>query len=381
MKIVIAPDSFKGSLSSVEVAEAVRKGILSVMPHAEIVSVPLGDGGEGTAEAISSIFGGEKINCQCIDPLGRTIQSEYFITNDGVAFIDTSSSCGLTLLRNITDDKFTDNRNITLATTRGLGIQIKHAISNCAKRIYVGLGGSATCDGGVGMLSELGWKFRDCNGKEIIYPKDFRFISSIEAPANANSMLQDIRISLLADVSNSLFGLTGSAMVFAPQKGANEEEVILLDNGLRRLSLVAGRYFGKDYSQYAGAGAAGGLGWAFMTFLNAEMNPGIETVLDMLDFDSYMQGADLVITGEGRMDNQTLSGKLPFGVSRRAARYGVAAFALCGSVENKDELLMAGFKDILPISSSSLSLEIAMQKEVAFNNIVSTATKIVRDLL
>lgn len=372
--IVIASDSFKGSLSSAEVAEAAAEGILGVLPEARVFRVSVADGGEGTADTLIRALGGRRVECRVSDPLGRMITARYGIvdTPDGpVALIDMASASGLTLLR-------PDERDVMHATTRGTGEMIAHACRLGIRRFAVGIGGSATCDGGVGMMQALGYRFLDAEGREL--PPGGGALCGLERIDTTGSMreISGCRFTVICDVTNPLCGPTGSAAVFGPQKGASPEDVEWLDRGLARYACILARDIGRDVAGMPGSGAAGGLGAAFLAFLNSELRPGVDAVLDLVGFDTLLRDADLVITGEGRMDSQTLFGKLPFGVCRRASAAGVPVVAIAGMVEDAPALLAGGFSGVFPVLSHAVSLDEAMSAPVAGANVSAVAASIAK---
>lgn len=372
MKIVIVSDSFKGSLTSAEVAQTIAETIHKLHPAAETISLPVGDGGEGTADALIKSLHGEYTECIVADPIGRPILSHYGIADIAgikTVLIDMASASGLILLSD-------NERNPMYTSTYGTGRMILDAYQKGGRDFIIGLGGSATCDAGIGMLSALGFKFFD--KKNCILPpvgasldKIFQIDSSSAYP-----LIQESRFTIISDVSNPLYGKEGAARVFAPQKGATSQDVLLLDEGLRNFAHVCAKFIGKDYSQNSGTGAAGGLGFAFNAFLNAEIKPGTDTVLDLIDFDRILDGADLVITGEGKIDAQTLYGKLPMGVYQRAKAQRIPVIVLAGRVEDEECLLAAGFSAIHAITPEDMPLSVAMRPDVGRRNIAAAIPQI-----
>ena len=344
MKIIVAIDSFKGCLTSKEANQAAAEGIRKVHPDAEIVQVPVSDGGEGFMEAFHAAIGGELVEVPVRDPLMRPVTAKYLL-NDETAVIEIAQASGLTLL---TDEE----RNPMVATSYGTGQLVADAVRKGARQIIVGLGGSATSDAGSGMLRALIDAFAR-NGKW----DDIR-------------ELADVHFTIASDVKNPLCGENGAAHVFAPQKGATEEMVWQLDERARKFAELSARHFGYDRSQMEGAGAAGGLGYAFLQYLNAECKPGIQLLLETIKFDEIVKDADLVITGEGSADRQTLMGKLPMGILSQSA--GVPVCLIAGRICDREELLEAGFSRVECINPDGISLEQAMRKEVAMQNISHT---------
>lgn len=324
-KIIIAPDSFKGTLSSVEVCRIIAEAVSEKYPDCKIKTIPVADGGEGTCEAFLHCLSGEKINCRVKSPLSREITADYVLLSDGTAVIEMAAASGLTVEK---------KNDPLLASSFGTGQLIAHAVKGGCKKIILGIGGSATTDGGIGCMAALGAKFFG-KGKDAV-PLCGKGLSSLCGMdiSPALKLLEGIKIEVLCDVGNPLYGKNGAAFVYSPQKGANEEQVRLLDEGLFNLARVSAAHLGEDYSSLPGAGAAGGIGFAMRAFLRAELKKGIDCVLDAADFDSYIKGCDLVITGEGKMDGQSLMGKVPFGVAKRSR--GVPVLAVVG-VNEADE--------------------------------------------
>ena len=347
MKVIIAIDSFKGCLTSKEANGAAAEGIRRVYPDAEIVEVPVSDGGEGYMEAFHAAIGGRLVEVAVRDPLMRPITAKYLL-HDETAVIEIAQASGLTLLTN-------EERNPLVATSYGTGQLVADAIRKGSKHIIVGLGGSATSDAGIGMLRALINAFTK-NGQwdDIEEVKDVVFV-------------------IASDVKNPLYGEKGAARVFAPQKGATPEMVRRLDERARKFAELSAKHFGYDCSQMAGAGAAGGLGYAFLQYLHAESKSGIQLLLDTIRFKELVKGADLIITGEGSADRQTLMGKLPMGILEQSG--GVPVFLIAGRISDREELLNAGFARVECINPPGISLEEAMRKEVALQNISQVLSK------
>ena len=368
-KIIVASDSFKGSLSSAEVAAAVAEGVRDVCPECKVVCLEAGDGGEGTSGALMRALGGSAVSCETHDPLMRPILAEYGISADGrTAIIDMAAASGLTLL-------LTEERNPLLTTTFGTGEMIADALRSGCSRVIVGLGGSATNDGGTGMLAALGIRFLDSRGAAL--PGTGESLEKIVSAdcSGAPPGLADAEFIAACDVENPLCGPHGAAYVYAPQKGADAAATAALDRGLRNFGEIAETAYGHGILEAEGAGAAGGAGAGMMAYLHARLVPGAELLLDALDFDRLVADADLVITGEGRMDEQTLMGKLPLRVLRRAAAHGVPVIALAGSVSVTDN---PGFAAIAAVSPDGCPLEIAMHAAVASSNIRKATAVLLR---
>ncbi len=367
MRIVIASDSFKGCLDSMQVADAVSAGIRDIYPCAEIMKVKIADGGEGTTDAIMESVDGERVNVYVHDPLGRKIKAGYGIIENGrTAVIEAAAASGLTLLAPA-------ERNPMLASTFGTGEMIADALRRGCRKFMICLGGSATNDCGLGMLAALGYRFRDeegrptaCNGAGLnnVYKID---------ETSAMPELHESEFTIACDVDNPLFGSSGAAHIFAPQKGADEGMVAELDMGLRKFAERIMEYTGKDVSEIPGSGAAGGLGGAFMAFLNARAVRGIDMVLNGIGFDKLISGCDLVITGEGRIDGQTAMGKAAYGVLKRAMNQGIKTLAIGGGIDEGAE--SSGFDDMIRITPADMPLEKAMQPEIAKSNIKNAITE------
>ena len=345
MKIVVAIDSFKGCLTSKEANQAAAEGIGRACPDAETVQVPVSDGGEGFLEAFCVDDGGKMVDVVVSDPLMRPVTAKYLLKGE-TAVIEMAQASGLTLLTK-------EERSPLVATSYGTGQLVADAVRKGAKHIVVGLGGSATSDAGMGMLDA------------IHHAHDIT--------------LDDIRFTIATDVKNPLYGENGAAHVFAPQKGATPEDVLALDERARKFAEASARQFGYDCSQMEGAGAAGGLGYAFLQYLNADCKPGIQLLLEAIRFDEVVKDADLVITGEGSADRQTLMGKLPVGILAQSGSVPVCLIA--GKVSDCEELLKAGFAKVECINSTGIALEEAMRKEVAMKNIGETAYRLTLHIL
>ena len=342
-KIIVAIDSFKGCLTSTEANQAACEGILSKMPEAKVVQVPVSDGGEGWLEAFRAAIGGEIVEVNVKDPLMRPIVAQYLIQGD-TAVIEIAKASGLTLLA-------PEERNPMVATSYGTGQLVVDAVRKGCKHIIVGLGGSATSDCGIGMLRAI--------------------IDAFTKHGNWDDVreLDDVRFTIATDVTNPLCGENGAAHVFAPQKGATPDQVIALDARAKRFAMASAKHLGRDCQNKPGAGAAGGLGYAFLQYMNAECRSGIDLLLETIHFDDLLQDADLVITGEGSADCQTLMGKLPFGILQRAQKHNVPVMLITGRIADEQQLLDAGFSRVACINPPGIPLEIAMQPATAKENI------------
>ena len=369
MKIVIASDSFKGSLTSVEVAQAATRGIKAVYPDCEVVAVNVADGGEGTVEAVVEALGGEIVRCTVSDPLGRPIQARYGIAGKK-AIIEMAAASGLPLLS-------PEERNPWKTSTYGTGEMIMDAIQRGCSQFLVGIGGSATNDAGTGMLQALGFIFYDFNGKEITDCRGGRLLDIVDLDDSCvPEAVRKAEFVVACDVDTPFCGPEGAAPVFAPQKGADAEMVKKLDAGMASFAKVIERKYKMNIIPVAGAGAAGGMGGAFRAFLDAKLQRGIEMVLDSIDFNAIIQDADLIITGEGKIDFQTAKGKTAAGVLARAKKQGIPVVAIGGCVEMCESVEQMGFAGIYPISEKKVSLEMAMRPDVATENVEKTIERI-----
>jgi len=369
-KIVVAADSFKGSLNSAEVARSVEAGIKSVFPGCRVEKVYIADGGEGSVEALVETLHGQYVTVRVNDPLMRPVDARYGVIDDGkTAVIEMAAASGLTLLT-------PEERNPMKTTTYGTGELIAHALRSGCRRFLVCIGGSATNDAGTGMLHALGFRFEDGQGAEL--GQGGEILGRIEK-VDVSGVMPELATSefiIACDVTNPFSGTDGAAHIFAPQKGADPDMVKELDAGLKHFAGVVERHNGKRIDSLPGAGAAGGLGGGFSAFLGAELVSGIRMVLDAVGFGGLVKDADLVITGEGKLDAQTAMGKAPRGVLYAASKHGVPVVAIGGAVENAEELIRQGFAAVFPITPGPISLETAMLPEVATDNIRRTVTQI-----
>lgn len=374
MKIMIVPDSYKGSLSSKEVADCMEQGILEVLPEAHIRKIPIADGGEGTVEAILSITSGETRQLEVIGPLGEPVTAIYGIFDQGSsAVVEMASASGLTLVPK-------DKLNPWITTTYGTGQIIKAALETGVRKLVIGIGGSATNDGGVGMAQALGVRFLDTEGEEIGFGGgELHRICSIDT-TNVHPAITECEITIASDVTNPLCGHEGAAWVFGPQKGATPEMVIKLDEGLKHLAAKIREQLGIDIENVAGAGAAGGLGAGLMAFLKAKMARGIDIVLDVARFDEEVRDADLVFTGEGRTDAQTVFGKTPAGVAKLSKKYNKPVICISGGVtEEAFEVYSIGIDVVIGATQVPMTLEEAIGRAPA--NIRHAASSVLRSIL
>ncbi len=370
MKVVLAIDSYKGSLSSFEAATAVERGIRKVYPGAKIEKTAIGDGGEGTLEAFSQTPGAEACSALVLNPLGKKVRAKYVLFDRGgsvCAGMEAAQAVGITLLKNLSPME---------ATTFGLGELILKAAKRGAKKFYIGLGGTATTDGGMGMLAALGVKFFDKKNSKIASfgGRNLIEVSKIDASEIA---VKGLSFEILCDVKNPLCGPEGAVRVFAPQKGATPKQVELLEKGMRSYSEILSGVAGFDVSEAEGAGAAGGLGAAFMGVLKAKRKSGIEGVLEAVSFSKKLKGADFVVTGEGRLDSQSAMGKAPEGVARFSKLAGVPVIAIGGGIEKGAEgLYKCGVNAMFSSLRKPASLPEAMAKGTAFENLEKVSENI-----
>ncbi|MGL5351116.1 glycerate kinase family protein [Cetobacterium sp.] len=372
MKVVIAIDSFKGSLSSVELGAAIELGIKEVYPEAEVKKVGIADGGEGTLPALVEGANGKFVELTVHGPLMDEVKAKYGILGDGSAVIEMAEASGLPLLK-------TEDRNPMKATTFGTGELLKDAISKGCRDFIVGLGGSATNDAGVGMLAALGYKFLDKNGAELIGGGEILDkICSIDF-TNVLPELADCKFIIACDVDNPFYGPKGAAEIYSRQKGATEEMVKILDNGLMSFAKVIEKEIGIDVSNLPGAGAAGGLGGCLMAFFKGTLTSGIDIVLDKVGLEGTLADADFVITGEGRLDHQTAMGKAPVGVAKIAKKFDIPVIGLAGGVtEDAIKTHEKGIDSFFSIINYPISLEEAMKKEIATKFAKSNAEEVFR---
>ena len=370
MKLLVAFDSFKGSLTSLEAAEAFAEGWQSVDPRAEMRKVAMADGGEGTLCALIEAMGGEWREAKTSDPIGRPIVARYGVAN-GVIIIESATACGLTLLSHA-------ERNPLNTTTYGLGEIIRSALDSGYRDFILTLGGSATNDGGVGMLQALGYRFYDSAGNELngggaILQK----IAKIECQG-AHPALRESHFTIASDVDNPLLGERGATRIYAPQKGADSAMVEELEQGMANYAERVQEAINKDFSNTRGAGAAGGLGYALLSFMGATIRPGIDIVIDATGLKELAKDCDLIVTGEGRLDMQTTMGKAPGGILRIAREMGKRVVAVGGTIDHCKELDNSDFYALYATKPEGMSLDRAMQSEVAKENLRRTAQQIAK---
>lgn len=369
--VVIAIDSFKGCLSSLEAGLAIKRGIEEFCN--EIVVIPIADGGEGSIEAIKDVFNAKILSIDTFDPLFRPIKTTY-ACNKNLAIIEMANSCGLSLLKE-------SEKNPSKTTTYGLGIMIKDAIKKGIRNFIVGIGGSATNDCGSGMLEALGFEFFDSNSKQLKMCGEnlskVCFISS----KNSLKELKECKFKIACDVINPLYGSNGAAYVYARQKGADDEMIRFLDLSLKNFADVTYKFNGSNFANLQGAGAAGGVGFGFVSFLNAKLISGFDIISKSVNLQDHIKKSDLIITGEGRLDFQSNMGKTPIKVANIAKKYSKKVIAFGGSVSPDVKNLNDAIDAYFCIQQGPISLQEAMKKEVACKNLTNTANQVIRLLV
>ncbi|HFH9236760.1 TPA: glycerate kinase [Streptococcus agalactiae] len=373
MKVVVAIDSLKGSLSSLEAGNAIKESINEVIPGADVEVHPLADGGEGTVEALTLGMGGTIETIPVKGPIGEKVHASYgIIPQRQLAIIEMAAAAGITLIA-------TEERNPLHTTTYGVGEMIKDAISKGCRHFIIGIGGSATNDGGAGMLQALGYALLDKDNQEIsLGAQGLADLKSISTDKVIEE-LKECDFKIACDVTNPLCGAQGCSSIFGPQKGADEDMITKMDTWLSNYATLATSVSEKADATIEGTGAAGGFGFAFLAFTNATLEPGIDIILSEINIEKAISVADLVVTGEGRLDGQTVMGKAPIGVAKLAKKYGKKVVAFSGSV-TEDAILcnQHGIDAFFPIVRRLISLDEAMSKEVAYKNMKETATQVFR---
>jgi len=371
-RFIIAPDSFKGTLSSKQICEIIKDSICLHYPQAKISTVPVADGGEGSVDCFLSAVGGELIKCESVNPLFEKMEGFYGLINHGkTAIIEMAACAGLLLIE--------DRKKPLAATTYGVGLLVKDALSKGAKEIILGLGGSATNDFGCGFACALGVRFFDKNGNDFV-PTGGTLcdIERIDL-AEVSSLVQKTKITIMCDVKNPVYGEYGAAKVYAPQKGATAEQVELLDKGLRHVCEVVKRDLGKDVSDVVGGGAAGAMAGGVVAFFSASIGMGIEVVLDAVGFDELLENADVVFTGEGKIDSQSLQGKVIQGVAKRAKQKNVPVIAVVGGVQGDiSAIYEQGVNSVFAINQ--LPEDFSVSRNKSEENLRKTVDNILRIL-
>ena len=376
MNVLIAIDSFKGSLSSLQAGNAVREAILRLDHRADITVKPLADGGEGTVEALAQGANGEMIELTVTSPLLTPVAARYCILKDtNTAVIEMAAAAGITLVS-------AENRNPLETTTFGVGQLIKDAVERGCRNFIIGIGGSATNDGGTGMLAALGFDFLDQSGNPIpLGAKGLQLLHCIKTD-NVLPALKECRFQVACDVTNPLCGEMGCSAVFGPQKGATPEMIAAMDRWLEKYAELSKTVSGKADKYAAGAGAAGGLGFAFLSFTNAVLKSGIQIILEEINLEAAIKNADIVVTGEGRLDSQTVMGKAPIGVAKLAKKYGKKVIAFSGCVTEDAEICNEhGIDAFFPVLRGVTSLEEALDPANAYRNLKAAAYQVFRLLI
>ncbi|PSW73817.1 glycerate kinase [Photobacterium sp. GB-50] len=374
MKIIIAPDSYKESLTAMEVATAIENGFRQVLPNAEYIKLPMADGGEGTVQSLVDASNGRIIECTVTGPLGEQVNGFFGLMGDGkTAIIEMAAASGLHLVS-------PEQRNPMLTTSFGTGELILAALDKGVEHIIVGIGGSATNDGGIGMAQALGVRLQDENNNPICFGGGaLARLHHIDI-SNIDPRLAQVKLEVACDVDNPLCGEKGASQVFGPQKGATPEMVVQLDSNLAHYAEIIKRDLGTDVKDMAGAGAAGGMGAALLGLFNAQLRPGIEIVMDAVNLADVLKDADLVITGEGRIDSQTIHGKTPIGVARTAKRFNKPVIGIAGCLSyDCDVVYEHGIDAVFSVVPRSVSLaealaEAAINVELTARNVAAIYT-------
>lgn len=373
MKVVIAIDSLKGSLSSMEAGMAIKDGILAAKPDAEVIVKPLADGGEGTTDALIEGMNGERIDLTVTGPMHTPVDAYYgYLKDTNTAVMEMASAAGITLVPD-------SEKNPLLATSYGVGEMINDAIQRGCRNFIIGIGGSVTNDGGIGMLKALGVRFLDENGEDAGEGgQALAKVARIDV-SGMNPLLKECHIQVACDVNNPLCGENGSTYVYGPQKGVTEDMKKTLDEAMAHFARVTSETLENDYMNTPGAGAAGGLGYAFLAYTGATLTPGIELILDAVGLEEELSGADVVVTGEGRLDFQTAMGKAPVGVAKLAKKYNAKVIAFAGSVTKEATACnKEGIDAFFPILRGVCTLAEAMDPVAARNNMTATVEQVFR---
>ena len=373
MKVVIAIDSLKGSLSSMEAGMAIKDGVLAAKPDAEVIVKPLADGGEGTTDALIEGMNGERIDLTVTGPMHTPVDAYYgYLKDTNTAVMEMASAAGITLVPD-------SEKNPLLATSYGVGEMINDAIQRGCRNFIIGIGGSVTNDGGIGMLKALGVRFLDENDEDAGEGgQALAKVARIDV-SGMNPLLKECHIQVACDVNNPLCGENGSTYVYGPQKGVTEDMKKTLDEAMAHFARVTSETLENDYMNTPGAGAAGGLGYAFLAYTGAALTPGIELILDAVGLEEELSGADVVVTGEGRLDFQTAMGKAPVGVARLAKKYNAKVIAFAGSVTKEATACNnEGIDAFFPILRGVCTLAEAMDPVAARNNMTATVEQVFR---
>ena len=371
MKVVVAIDSFKGCMSSLEAGNCIREAVEDTGYVSDIKVFPLADGGEGTVEALMSCMHGKEIEVEVTGPLGEKVSSYYgVLEEEKLAVMEMANVAGITMVADC-------SKNPMNTTTYGVGEMILDAANRGCREFIIGIGGSATNDGGLGMLTALGVEFYNKEGKKAgIFGRDVMRVDRVDT-SHLAEVLKECHFTIMCDVTNPLCGEMGSSAIYGPQKGATAKTIAQMDEGLKQYAEVIRRDTGKDFADAEGAGAAGGLGFAFLTFLNTTMSAGISYILEKLGLDEEMKDADIVITGEGKLDAQTAMGKAPAGVAAMAKKHGALVLGFTGATsEDAEACNKAGMDAYFSICRGPMSMEEAMDKETARQNIHMTVKQV-----
>lgn len=371
MKVVVAVDAFKGSLTSMEAGTTIKNGILAIKPDAEAIVKPLADGGEGTTDALIEGLNGERIDVTVTGPLGNPVSCYYgYLKATNTAIIDMASAAGITLI---------SKKDPLRATTYGVGEIITYAMEKGCRNFIIGIGGSATNDGGIGMLKALGFEFLDQNGNDVGEGgQALRKVQTIHTQ-NKIRLLDECRFQVACDVTNPLCGEDGATYIYGPQKGVTDDFKEDLDQAMAHYAKVTTECLGCDYTDAKGAGAAGGLGFALLSYLHATLTPGIDLILDAIELEKELKDADIVVTGEGRLDHQTAMGKAPVGVAKLAKKYYAKVIAFAGSVTPEATACnQAGIDAFFPIVRGITTLEEAMNPDFARANMRAAVEQVFR---
>ena len=379
MKVVVAIDSFKGSLTSIEAGMAAKEGILKAHPDANVVVKPLADGGEGTTDALIAGLGGERIDLTVTGPLGTPVNAHYgYLAEKNTAILEMAAAAGIILVRE-------SEKNPLTATTYGVGEMIADAMERGIRNFIIGIGGSATNDGGIGMLQALGYGFLDKEGKQVPFgARGLEVLEEIERVSSiiiekANPILKECNFHIACDVANPLCGKNGATYIYGPQKGVTPEIAAELDQAMNHYASVTSKFLHNDYASAEGAGAAGGLGFAFLSYLNATLTPGIDLILNAVELEKELEDTDITVTGEGRLDHQTAMGKAPVGVARLAKKYGSKVVAFAGSVTPEATACnAAGIDAFFPIVRGITTLAEAMDPQNAKSNMAAAVEQVFR---
>ena len=373
MKVVVAIDSLKGSLSSIEAGMAIRDGVLAAKPDAEVIVKPLADGGEGTTDALIEGMNGKRIDLTVTGPMHSPVDAYYgYLADSHTAVMEMASAAGITLVP-------AEEKNPLLATSYGVGEMMNDALQKGCRNFIIGIGGSATNDGGIGMLKALGVRFLDENGEDA--GEGGQALAKVEQidVSGLNPLLKECRIQVACDVNNPLCGENGSTYVYGPQKGVTEDKKKKLDEDMAHFARITSKTLGNDYLDTPGAGAAGGLGFAFLSYIGAALTPGIELILNAVGLEQELSDADVVVTGEGCLDFQTAMGKAPVGVARLAKKYHGKVIAFAGSVTKEASACnKEGIDAFFPILRSVCTLDEAMDPANARANLTATVEQVFR---